>query len=60
MLTKLGNWASIAIPLEHGEKYYMLASPNFIEDILANQPTGVWTLPGQNTTNPSNLVNQAL
>lgn len=56
MLSKIGNWKSIAISLKNRKKYYMLASPNSIEDILADQPTGVWTLPGQNTTKPSDLV----
>lgn len=56
MLSKIGNWKSIAISLENGKKYYMLAPPNSIEDILADQPTGVWTLPGQNTTKPSDIV----
>lgn len=56
MLSKIGNWKSVAISLENGKKYYMLASPNSIEDILADQPTGVWTLPGQNTTKPSDFV----
>lgn len=56
MLSKIGNWKSIAVSLENGKKYYMLASPDLIEDILAEQPTGVWTLPGQNTTKPSDLA----
>lgn len=56
MLSKIGNWKSIAVSLENGKKYYMLASPNLIEEILAEQPTGVWTLPGQNTTKPSDLT----
>ncbi|KAI9470475.1 MAG: hypothetical protein EXX96DRAFT_542585 [Benjaminiella poitrasii] len=51
MSNKIKNWKPIVISSENGKKYYMLASPSAIEDILANQPTGEWQLPNQNHNN---------
>lgn len=42
VFSNIGNWKPIAISSERGKKYYMLASPETIEHLLADQPTGLW------------------
>jgi hypothetical protein len=39
--SNIGDWKPVAISSKCGKKYYMLASPETIEHILAEQPTAL-------------------
>ena len=46
--SNIGNWKPIALSSECGKRYYMLASPETFEHLLAEQPTGLWKPPSPN------------
>ncbi|KAI8882105.1 hypothetical protein K501DRAFT_274025 [Backusella circina FSU 941] len=45
VFSNTGDWKPVAISSKCGKKYYMLASPETIEHLLAEQPTGLWWPP---------------
>ncbi|KAI8638231.1 hypothetical protein BD408DRAFT_27838 [Parasitella parasitica] len=48
LFSNIGNLKPISISSKCGKKYYMLASPETIEHLLAEQPTGLWRPPSPN------------
>jgi hypothetical protein len=47
--SNIGNWKPIALSSKCGKRYYMLASPETFEHLLAEQPTGLWKPPSPNS-----------